>query len=43
MVGFFGDSVGKIRYSLQATDSNIVWRMRTAYCVTKAADKHYNM
>jgi len=40
---FFGDSVGKIRYSRLPTDSNIVRRMRFVCCMTKSADMHCNM
>jgi len=32
--------VEKYRVSKAGTDDNIIWRMRNAYCVTKATDTH---
>jgi hypothetical protein len=34
------DNVEKYGTARQATDGNIIWRMRFAYCITKATNTH---
>jgi hypothetical protein len=39
-VTFFLDNVEKFGTARQATDDNIIWRMRFAYWITKSTDTY---